>query len=229
MEKLEETLAEVESLREGLRATKLNPEGHYVTETGYTEGNIPPNISYHRDGWNAEDYPQEYTCEVYVGPMPQFVPDTEKNESAKQGLQQICDSCPWYSGRYKAGATLGISEKELLSKFRSIINDLRSDLDAGEDVLRPMPEESECKHSYTEYGSPVSDPIYDFIPDTEKQVRAREALKDIYNNIPDKKIRKLAEEALGHPSSFEDILTCAIVSIGAASGLGYLIYQYLSR
>ena len=210
---LEETLAEVEELRRGLGA-EISVGGH--EEEGLWVGGSR--------GGNSPGY-----YEIEPGWVKDYVPDTQKQEEARQKLQQVYETSEWYSVRYAAGRALGKNREELFSKFMSIINNLKEDLSAGEMVEIP----GQLPISTTQYGPPLEE----FIPDMNKFSRAFEFLDDIYNNIPDKRIREEAGKSLGYSSSkiwnhehpIKAIVRDAAIAAGVTSGLGYMLYQYMTR
>jgi len=113
METLEKTLGHVESLRRDLRATIKIGE-HYVEDPGVWVG-----------GSRGGNCPGYYDTEPFSGYVDDYGPDTQKQEPARQKLQQVYDSNEWYCARYEAGRILRKDDNELLELIHKGVCDLR--------------------------------------------------------------------------------------------------------
>jgi len=278
MEKLEDVLVQVEKLRRDLSAEIVvqEEEGHRfsldeLTGTG---------------GSDAIWVRAEHAVGNWIVDKPEITkPDTQKQEPARQKLQQLYDISEWYSARYIAGRALGINEDTLFQQIQEWINGLFK-----KTRVRGRYEEIwEHTGGYAEgfdiyYGT-------EFVPnekgsiekfELEKIPGAREDLITLYKSSQTKDIRKMcgrlldypeagflideiligstltalelrkiydttliwkgckeaklkAGRALGHGTlriwAHENPITATIsgIAVGAASGLGYLIYQYLNK
>ena len=246
MEKLEKVLAQVENLRRDLSAEK-EIGGHYVETEGVWVGGS-------RGGSN----PGYWETEPYSGYVCDYEPDIQKRESAKQQLQQFYDNSEWYSARYIAGRALSVKDNEPEGRLKKWVDELKEQL-KSEIVLQEEKihhqEEKYCGGSghgdsciredehYIPGGWIIDEPAI-IKPDEEKRKKAKQdldrlktELKGTYNN---KSIfsgeRAEAGKALGYSSlrilTHENPITAAIsgiATVGTASGLGYLIYQYLNK
>lgn len=242
MQSLEQILAEVERLRAGLDAEIVvqEEEGEEFEEychSGHLDGPIQ-----NRDGSPKVKY---------VVTQPRITkPNLQKQEEAKQQLQQVYDSSEWYSARYVAGRALGIKDNEPESRLSNWINELERKLQS-EIVVQE--EEGHCgKTTWLVAMGEVEGEEY-FIdkprivrPDIEKRKKAIEdvsklyiltdnnpninsMLKEAYKNNESKNVRIESGKTLGYSRLRIFIHEHPIVSLAAASSLGYFIYQYLTR
>jgi len=136
-------------------------------------------------------------------------PDVGKREATKQKLQKICDSSEWYSARY-------IAHGRLSWKLRNVFwND---------------PDGSKIENFISE--------LKDLLNTNDKRIykRARQDLKYFFRNLCNDNQRQKVGKILGYSDlriwTYEHPITTTttgIASAVAASGLGYMIYQYLTR
>ena len=110
MERLEDVLSHVESLKDDLTANIQDEKGRWeeVITGGSRGGNC----------YSGED--------VYFINQ-EAIPNTEKREAARKELQKLYDSSEWYSARYNAGKSL---ELDVDSQLESWIDNLRKNLHA---------------------------------------------------------------------------------------------------
>ncbi len=112
METLEKILSQVRGLRIDLSAEIVLQEevGHWSDEPYQYKDDCGDGG---RNSWT------EYR-NVWVIDKPKIAyPNIEKQEEARQQLQQVYDSCPWYSARYKAGRALRLHVNSQLKTWTS--------------------------------------------------------------------------------------------------------------
>ena len=110
METLEKTLSHVESLSgsEGLQAViTIKEDGSY---------------------WTGDMYNMGGGASEYVNDPGIYEPDTKKQESARQQLQQVYDSSEWYSARYIAGRAIQIPKEKIHKNIGDWFELLRNDI-----------------------------------------------------------------------------------------------------
>lgn len=208
----------------------------------------------------------------YYGPdviIPRVTePDTPKQESARQQLQEVYDSSEWYTARYWAGRYLGIKDENISQNMEIWLKSLRERAwlprnsieltPAGEPdwegyistppgiIKTPIPENIESSRNaikdiaklFLFSNSPKAREIL------EKIYKTRETLSSLFTydydkekgNFNNKELTEIGK-ALGYSSlriwAHEHPITAMVGNIAIvgciASGLGYLIYQYLTR
>lgn len=224
MEKLEDALREVEELRRDLGAEVVVQEGrgHYETEI---HGHYSSGGTYREEEFYVVDE-ERITC-----------PDEEKRRAARIKLERISDTSEWFSTRYLAKKIISEENPDIISKFLSLIERLRGDLNAG--VYEDETGVGTVHSSYNQYGPPLQR----FIPDVDTNNRARMELTAIYNYVPYDDIRKTVGDLLGYReplfpwiNSLDNdffkklgIFLSGALFAGAASGIGYFLYQYFKR
>jgi len=205
MESLEETLKHVESLRRDLTANLKEESGHWespplpynVGEEVYTQGGGYYGGSSPFTSEEAEEFFEYNKYWVVDQPVEH---DTQKRETAKKGLQQVNDSCEWYSGRYEAARALKKDNNDLSKDIDEWLKKLGENMKA---VIRGEWETNVRRRSvdFDEYSEPY------FVPDINGQETILDnhiislAICDLdylYDNLFDKKQREQAGKALGY-------------------------------
>lgn len=227
MEPLEDVLRKVEELKRDLVAEVKIGE-HWEQHEGVWVGGS-------RDGTN----PGYYETEPWDEKVDECVPDTQKRDAARQVLQQIYDSSEWYSIRYIISKSVGnyehgmfISAFPLTRNFdmwaqdlRQRMNDPRKDRAYKLDVLK------DASLLLIEAGNNLS-----WAKRVKDEQGLKEFLEECYANNPNNGIRMQAGKYLkyhkvriwAHEHPIGATLA-GIATVGAASGLGYLIYEYLNK
>jgi hypothetical protein len=243
-------LRKVESLKRDLPEELVEQEeiGHIarVTHTnGYTET-------------SGGGYWNDYETEEWIIDQPRIVRKNppEKREAARKELQLIYDSSEWYSARYVAARDLGINvNKDLVNNWVSLLNSVKPKINVkvGEhqeytDTGYAGP--STVSRVTTGDWSTVED--FKVVSNSENYKKARldlHYLKKLqriqsekidlylaYQFNKDPIIRKKAGKALGYSPmriwAHEHPVSATIVgctTVGATSGLGYMLYQYLTK
>ncbi|VVB78094.1 Uncharacterised protein [uncultured archaeon] len=231
MEKLEDVLMQVESLRRDLNAEIVIQEG---TEGHYEDREVYDILSY---TWWIEPG-------GYVEGEPRIAkPDTEKQETARKRLQETYNSCDWYSARYLAGNALGINSEILNKETDNWILDLKKRVQLSTTETVEV-KSTERRFLYDDYSKDTitsndyedvevtSQKSVDILENLDSKTRAREDLKYFYYNLPDKDMRKKAGKSLGYSSlriwarENPDTINIGLAILASASGLGYLAYQF---
>ena len=127
MKPLQGMIEEVRNLKSDLNAEIIvqEEEGHeeyYSTHVGSPSYNS----SYYVE-WEGE----------YVVDKPRIVePDTEKRQAAREKLQHLRESSPWYTVRYLAALALGIDGERLDKTVEELLAQLALDPGASENSDR---------------------------------------------------------------------------------------------
>jgi len=212
---LEETLAKVKRLRENLSAEVVVQE-----QEGHEEDTYGPHNS----------YGIFYIIDKYRITNP----DNQKRESAKQQLQQIFESHKYYSARFSAGQALysGEWKNEISFRGKSNVEERWAGLLGQKRDLWKNELERELSTTDLEKKESIETDILGF----EIGTFSEKLIKQIYSEGVHKDLRKKAGIHLRYSPlriwAHENPVGATVGGIAAtaaASGLGYMIYQYMNR
>ncbi len=248
LQTLEDALRQVERYRRDLTTEIVaqEEEGHWEETVCFWKGGCGEEG---RNTW-------EYDDQEWVIDKPRIVhPDIQKQEEARRQLHQFYEGSPWYSARYSAGVAL---KKDVKKQLNDWANNLRGDLNSEKEIEGHYEDEEVCVGGWHSSGGTLRYDTRKIwveattMPDEEKRLRIVEDLKklfklansgkinnillDAYYNNNLKNVRWEAGRALGYSelgmwAHEHPIATTAstIVAAGVTSGLGYMLYQYMTR
>ena len=182
MQILEQTLEEIGRLKKDLNARVIvKVPSKYETQTG-TET--------HQYTFRPVAVEEQVLIPEHEEPGE---PDTQKREAAKQELQQHYESCPWYSGRYRAGKVLIVDEGELDERLEGWLEELEKEKSLKTHEITSYSVRANVDSQ--EYEKFKIKPIDENIKRIEK---AREDLKDFYKIAETRELRQKIGETIGY-------------------------------
>lgn len=227
---LEDVLRKVEDLRRDLSAEIVvkEEEGHFEDrEDRGGPGDEGRNL------YSSDLIP------VWIVDHPKIAhPDIKKREAAKLQLQQIYDSSEWYSVKYIISHSVGNYRHGMF------VTELPfpTNLDIWTQDMRQRMNEPQKHQAYK------LDILKDagvllielrkltWLSRCDDEQKLMKFIKDCYASDPDKEIRTQAARYLNYPTiriwAHEHPVSATMAGVaaaGAASGLGYILYQYFSK
>jgi hypothetical protein len=265
VQSLEEVLGQVDVLRRDLTAEIVVQEEETSEIPDYGSGWD----DYMNDAYSPGGL--KYRSEVI---KPRIAhPDTQRQEEARQKLQESYNSSDWYSVRYVAGRALGIRDNQPGGRLSSWVRNLEGQLSAeivvqegeghtekgivgvkiGDNLGVPgcnysgpsgFFESFDFPSSYESSNEYVIDKLRIAHPDTKIRERARKDLdrltSELRKTYDNSSINFEERKAVGKALRYSDskiwtdehpiVATFSgLAAAGVVSGIGYMLYQYLSR